>query len=98
VFVSLEQTLLLAYWDSNGVRGKRLELQEFLSENKVGICLLKEIPCGEPNPKFCELFATGLITGIWDVALLFFFSRAMKTFLCQYQVAKPKMEPTNIPP
>jgi exonuclease III len=34
--------LRLAYWNSDGVRGRKLELEQFLSEHSVDMCLLNE--------------------------------------------------------
>jgi hypothetical protein len=36
------KALRLAYWDADGVCGKELELDQFLSEHCVDICLLNE--------------------------------------------------------
>lgn len=32
----------LTCWNADGVRGRKLELELFLSENSIGICLLSE--------------------------------------------------------
>jgi hypothetical protein len=32
----------LPYWNADGVRGRKLELDQFLSEHGIDICLLKE--------------------------------------------------------
>jgi hypothetical protein len=37
------KALRLAYWNAGGVRGRKLELEQFLSEHDVDICLLNEI-------------------------------------------------------
>jgi exonuclease III len=34
--------LRLAYWNADGVCGRKLELEQFLSEHGVDICLLNE--------------------------------------------------------
>jgi hypothetical protein len=34
--------LRLAYWNADGVRGRKLEMEQFLSEHGVDICLLNE--------------------------------------------------------
>ena len=36
------KSLRLACWNADGVRGKKLELQNFLSQHGVDICLLSE--------------------------------------------------------
>jgi hypothetical protein len=36
------KALRLAYWNADGIRGRKLELHQFLSEHGVGICLLNE--------------------------------------------------------
>jgi hypothetical protein len=37
------KALRLAYWNADAVRGRKLELEEFLSEHIVDICLLNEM-------------------------------------------------------
>jgi hypothetical protein len=34
--------LRLAYWNADGVRGKKLELEHFLGQHGVDVCLLSE--------------------------------------------------------
>jgi len=36
------KALRLAYWNADGVRGRKLELEQFLSQHGVDICLLTE--------------------------------------------------------
>jgi exonuclease III len=36
------KALRLAYWNADGFRGRKLELEQFLSEHFVDICLLNE--------------------------------------------------------
>jgi hypothetical protein len=36
------KTYRLVYWNADGVRGRKLELELFLSEHGVDICLLNE--------------------------------------------------------
>jgi hypothetical protein len=36
------KALRLAYWNEDGVRGRKLELDQFISEHGVDICLLNE--------------------------------------------------------
>jgi hypothetical protein len=36
------KALRLAYWNADGVRGRKLELEQFLSEHGVDVCLLNE--------------------------------------------------------
>jgi hypothetical protein len=36
------KALRLGYWNADGVYGKKLELDQFLSEHGVDICLLNE--------------------------------------------------------
>jgi exonuclease III len=36
------KAMRLAYWNADGVRGKKLELEQFLSQHGVDICLLNE--------------------------------------------------------
>jgi exonuclease III len=38
----LPRTLRLTYWNADGVRDRKLELEQFLSEHGVDICLLNE--------------------------------------------------------
>jgi hypothetical protein len=35
------KALQLAYWNADGVRGRKLQLEQLLSEHGVDICLLK---------------------------------------------------------
>jgi hypothetical protein len=43
------KALRRACWDADGVRGRRLKLDEFLGEHGVDICLLSETH-REPGP------------------------------------------------
>jgi len=36
------KALRLAYWNADGMRGRQLELEHFLSQHGVDICLLSE--------------------------------------------------------
>jgi hypothetical protein len=36
------KALRLAYWNADGVRGRKLEFEQFLSEHDVGTCLMNE--------------------------------------------------------
>jgi hypothetical protein len=36
------KALRLAYWNADGVRGRKLKLEQFLTEHGVDICLLNE--------------------------------------------------------
>jgi hypothetical protein len=36
------KALRLAYWNADGIRGRKVELEQFLSEHGVDICLLNE--------------------------------------------------------
>jgi hypothetical protein len=34
--------LRLAYWNADGLRGRKLELEHFLGQHSVNVCLLSE--------------------------------------------------------
>jgi hypothetical protein len=36
------KALRLAHWNADGIRGRKLEFEQFLSEHGVDICLLNE--------------------------------------------------------
>jgi hypothetical protein len=54
------KALRLACWNADGVRGTKLELEHFLSEEGVDICLLNEIHLESGWAlRFADYFATG---------------------------------------
>jgi hypothetical protein len=44
------KALRLAYWNADGIRGRKLELDQFLSEHGVDICLLNETHLESDRP------------------------------------------------